>query len=252
MSLKTDYFDGITGLHHKLNDAYDAGVAYVGGGQDNIDLLDLNDRNGSNLGAGSGIAGFYFDCSSISNTYRVYMVVSGEIAPPVTNQILVPVALAGGDNNNAVATKIKNALNAITNEPFAATSLMDVVQIQSELAGVSLASISAGTLGGTAAVSQLQAGVGPSGNFTTLQQALLGAAAQGSTKFTCTITGTGSVNAGYLRANKGQNLLLKAFLAGIVEGLASQSIYSYECTPALNVSDTVDTKIDFNFNFQTT
>lgn len=252
MSLKTDYFDGITGLHHKLNDAYDAGVAYVGGGTQNIDLLDLNDRNGSNLGAGSGIAGLYFDCSSPANTYRVYMVVSGEIAPAVTNQILVPVTLSSGDTNVQVAVKIANALNGIANGPFAATTLADVVQINNELAGVVLASISAGNLGGISAVSQLQAGVGPSGNFNTLQQALLTAASQGSTKFTCTINGTGPLNAGYLRANKGQNLLLKAFLAGITEGLASQAIYSYECTPSLNVSDTVDTKIDFNFNFQTT
>jgi hypothetical protein len=89
-------------------------------------------------------------------------------------------------------------------------------------------------------------------NLSTLSAALIDAAAQGKTKFTVSITGTGSLNAGYLRANKGDNLLLKAFFAGISAGLAGQDIYNYECIPSLNISDTVDTKVDFNFNFQTT
>lgn len=29
MTLKTDYFDGLTGLHTKMNDAFDAGTAFV-------------------------------------------------------------------------------------------------------------------------------------------------------------------------------------------------------------------------------
>lgn len=89
-------------------------------------------------------------------------------------------------------------------------------------------------------------------NLSTLSAALIDAAAQGKTKFTVTINGTSSLNAGYLRANNGNNLLLKAFFAGIADGLAGQDIYGYECAPSLNVSDTVDTKVDFNFNFQTT
>lgn len=88
-------------------------------------------------------------------------------------------------------------------------------------------------------------------NLTALQSALLSAAAQGSTKFTVTITGTGALNAGYLRANNGDNLLLKAFFAGIQDGLAAEDIYNYECSLKLNVSDTINTNVDFLFNFQT-
>lgn len=88
-------------------------------------------------------------------------------------------------------------------------------------------------------------------NLSTLSAALISNAAQGKTKFTVTVTGTSSLNAGYLRANNGNNFLLKAFLAGIADGLAAQDIYSYECTPSLNVTDSVNTNVDFNFNFQT-
>ena len=88
-------------------------------------------------------------------------------------------------------------------------------------------------------------------NLTTLSNALIAAAAQGSTKFTVTINGTGALNAGYLRANNGNNLLLHAFFAGIQYGLAGQNIYDFECSLVLNVSDSINTNVDFNFNFQT-
>lgn len=88
-------------------------------------------------------------------------------------------------------------------------------------------------------------------NNATLSAGLIAAAAAGTTKFTVNILGVGGLNAGYLRANNGNNLLLKSFFAGIVDGLAAQAIYNYECTPTLNVSDTVNTSVDFNFNFQT-
>lgn len=88
-------------------------------------------------------------------------------------------------------------------------------------------------------------------NLAALSTALMNNAAQGLTKFTVTVTGTGSVNAAYLRGQNGNNLLLKSFLAGITDGLAAQSIYSYECSLVLNVSDSVNTNVDFNFNFQT-
>lgn len=52
-----------------------------------------------------------------------------------------------------------------------------------------------------------------------------------------------------LRNNKGNNLILKAYLSGVVEGLSSQNIYDFECSPVLNTSDTVDTSIDLNFTF---
>lgn len=86
-------------------------------------------------------------------------------------------------------------------------------------------------------------------NLAALSTALKDNAAQGLVSFTVTTLGTGSLNANYLRANNGNNLLLKSFLAGITGGLAAQSIYDYECEPKLNVSDTITTSVDFNFDF---
>lgn len=87
-------------------------------------------------------------------------------------------------------------------------------------------------------------------NLAAISAALIAAAAAGSTKFTTTLQTT--YNPSTLRANKGNNLILKAYLAGIQQGLADQEIYNYECLAALNVSDSIDTKIDLNFTFQTT
>lgn len=87
-------------------------------------------------------------------------------------------------------------------------------------------------------------------NLAAISAALISAAAAGTTKFTTTLLT--SYNPSILRGNKGNNLILKAYLAGIQQGLANQDVYNYECTPSLNVSDSVDTKIDLNFNFQTT
>ena len=83
-----------------------------------------------------------------------------------------------------------------------------------------------------------------------ISAALIAQAALGNTKFVVTLITAYSPNS--LRGNKGNNLILKAYLAGIQKGLADQDIYNYECTPTLNVADSVDTKIDLNFNFQTT
>lgn len=87
-------------------------------------------------------------------------------------------------------------------------------------------------------------------NLSAISAALIAAAAAGNTAFTSTFQTT--YNPATLRGNKGNNLILKAYLAGIQSGLADQEIYSYECTPALNVADSVDTKIDLKFTFQTT
>lgn len=87
-------------------------------------------------------------------------------------------------------------------------------------------------------------------NLSTLSAALIAAAEQGKTKFTVTVTGTGTLNGGYLRGNKGDNLLLKSFFAGILGGLASEQIFNYECSLVLNITDSVATNVDFNFNFQ--
>lgn len=87
-------------------------------------------------------------------------------------------------------------------------------------------------------------------NLAAISAALISAAAAGTTKFTVTIVSAYAPT--ILRGNKGNNLILKAYLAGIQQGLANQEIYSYECAPALNVSDSVENKIDLNFTFATT
>lgn len=87
-------------------------------------------------------------------------------------------------------------------------------------------------------------------NLAAISDALKENAAAGNTKFTVTLLTTYSPS--ILRGNKGNNLILKAYLAGIQSGLAAQDIYNYECSPSLNVTDSVDTSIDLNFTFQTT
>ncbi len=87
-------------------------------------------------------------------------------------------------------------------------------------------------------------------NLATLSAALISAAEQGKTTFDVSVTTT--FNPGYMRANNGNNLLRKAYFAGIQSGLADNDIYDYECTLALDVSDTTDTKVKFQFDFQTT
>jgi len=86
-------------------------------------------------------------------------------------------------------------------------------------------------------------------NLSSISAALVANASSGNTKFTVTL-GTTYMPA-ILRGNKGNNLILKAYLAGVQKGLSDQDVYSFECTPALNISDSVDTKIDLNFVFQT-
>lgn len=87
-------------------------------------------------------------------------------------------------------------------------------------------------------------------NTASLSADLISAAEQGKTKFDVSYTTT--FNAGWLRANNGDNLLKKAYFAGIQKGLSDSEIYSYECSLALDVSDSVATKVKFQFNFQTT
>ncbi len=87
-------------------------------------------------------------------------------------------------------------------------------------------------------------------NISALSNGLVEAAAKGQSKFTVKVTGTGTVNASYLRANSGNNMLLKSFFAGIKDGLAAQDVYDYECSLQLDVSDSVNTNVNFLFNFQ--
>jgi hypothetical protein len=85
------------------------------------------------------------------------------------------------------------------------------------------------------------------GQYTAIQSGLQSNAALGNTKFTVTVTVT--YNPAALRGNKGDNLILKAFLAGVSSGLGASGIFNYECTPTLNTTDTVNTYIDLNFTF---
>lgn len=85
------------------------------------------------------------------------------------------------------------------------------------------------------------------GQWDTIQAGLQANAALGMTIFTVTVPVT--YNPAALRGNKGNNLILKAFVSGVSEALSAQLIYAFECAPTLNTSDTVDTKIDLNFNF---
>ena len=87
-------------------------------------------------------------------------------------------------------------------------------------------------------------------NTATLSTALIDNAAKGQTKFTVNIV-TG-FNPSYLRANNGDNLLTKAYFAGIQSGLATQDIYNYECSLVLNTKQSDLLSVDFNFNFATT
>ena len=86
-------------------------------------------------------------------------------------------------------------------------------------------------------------------NLTTISNHLKDMAAEGRTKFTLSLTTT--YQPAILRGNNGNNYILKSYLAGIKKGLSDQDIWEFECTPTLNTSSTVDTKIDLNFHFQT-
>lgn len=85
------------------------------------------------------------------------------------------------------------------------------------------------------------------GEYLAIQTGLTENAAKGLRVFTVSIATTYLPTV--LRGNSGNNLILKAYLSGITEALSTNLVYSYECTPALNTTDPVITKIDLNFNF---
>lgn len=250
MSLKTDYFDGLTGLHQNLNNAFAAGVAFVGTGVIEISSLDLGDRNGSNMGTGSSNPGIYFDIDGPGAGYRLWMYVSGEVAPASAGRQLVQVTIASGDTRAQAAADIMNALLAIGISPFAVQQIGDSLQISTSGPKTISNHISLSSGWGTAVAAVIQAGSDATGNYSTIRSALLAAAAAGQTAFVNTLQTT--FNPSALRANKGNNLLLKAYLAGIQKGLSDQQLYDYEVNPTLNVSDTITTSIDLNFMFQVT
>jgi hypothetical protein len=84
-------------------------------------------------------------------------------------------------------------------------------------------------------------------NNSALSSELISAAEQGKTKFSVSLTT--NFNPSYLRGNNGNNLLRKAYFAGIQKGLADSEIYDYECQLTLDVSDSLSTKVRFNFDF---
>jgi len=51
------------------------------------------------------------------------------------------------------------------------------------------------------------------------------------------------------RHSQPNNFILKAYLAGIQDGMAQQAIYNYEVAPQLNVIHSIDTTIDLVFTF---
>ena len=82
------------------------------------------------------------------------------------------------------------------------------------------------------------------GNLVTLTADLRAAASQGKRTFALT----------YITVFEPMNLRLKGFhlkcyLAGIQRAMSEQDIYPHECALALNLSDTMETKIDFIFSF---
>lgn len=85
------------------------------------------------------------------------------------------------------------------------------------------------------------------GQYDAISDGLKNNAALGLTTFTVTVPVT--YNPAALRNNKGNNFILKAFLAGVSAGLAASGIFSYECTPVLNTADSVNTSVDLNFAF---
>jgi hypothetical protein len=329
MSLRDSYFNGPSGIQQQMDAAFQAGIAYVGAGAADSSVLELGDRNGSNLSRGSGMPGAYFTYSTPSATYVMWFAVNGqEIAPTVSGN-LVQVDLLSTDNGIQVATKIAAAMNAIASGPFSVTSLTNIVSLTNDIAGVVVAPISIGTMdytpatfsgtiagtstavvltanfagpagasilltftgsntisqaiatwntanplnsvtltsgdgtqvpstgtqglsggsAGTATVSQISAGVAPTGNFSTLQSALTAAAAQGLTDFRVLVQGTGTGNAVYLRYRNGQNQYLAAFFAGIRSGLSGENIYDYQCGLTLDISMNSSTNVIFSFHF---
>jgi len=248
MSLRDSYFNGPNGIQQQMDAAFANGIAYVGVGANDISTLSLGDRNGSNLGAGSGNPGKYFTYASPTANYVMWMSVSGELAPSVAGT-LVQVTILSSDNATMVASKIAAAMNAIGGQPFQCTSAADVVSMQNSISGVVILPVSAGTLGGTSVVAQQQAGIAPTGQYSALQNALQQAAAGGKQDFRFVAQGTGNMNAGILRARNGNNLALRAFFAGIYQALADQQIYDYQIRLQLDISTSAATNVIFNFSF---
>ncbi len=248
MSLRDSYFNGPGGIQMQMDAAFANGIAYVGVGANDISTLSLGDRNGSNLGAGNTNPGLYFTYATPSANFVMWMYVNGEVAPSVAGS-LVQVTILNSDSSTQVAAKIAAAMNAVVGGPFSDTSSASVVSMMNSVSGVVILPVSVGTLGGTAAVAQVQAGLAPTGNYSTLQQALANAAAAGQQDFRVIAMGTGNMNAATLRACNGNNLALRSFFAGIYYALAGQKIYNYQIQLLLDISTVASTNVIFKFSF---
>jgi len=248
MSLRDSYFNGPSGIQQQMDAAFQAGIAYVGAGVQDVSTLDLNHNAGSAFSVGSGQPGKYFTYSSPTAIYAMWISVTGEIAPTVA-ATLVQVDILSGDSATAVASKIAAAMNGIAGEPFSVVSSADVVTMTNSVAGAAVTAISVGTLGNGCLVNQAVVGVNPTGNYSVLQSALTAAAAQGLTDFRVLVQGTGSGNAVYLRYRNGNNQYLSAFFAGISHALANQNIYDYQCGLTLDISTSSSTNVIFSFHF---
>jgi hypothetical protein len=248
MSLRDSYFNGPSGLSQQMDAAFAAGVAFVGAGTADQSTLALGDRNGLNLSTGVGVAGKYFSYATPSVNYIMYFIVNGEIAPPVSGT-MVPITILSGDGTLQVAAKVALAMSSISGSPISASSTADIVDMNNNIVGPVILPVSAGTLGGTSAVNQVQAGVAPTGNYATLQGALSAAAAAGQLQFNFLVQGTGTANSVYLRGRNGDNLYLRSFFAGILQAMANQQIYDYQCGLELDISTIQGTNVIFHFNF---
>lgn len=81
-------------------------------------------------------------------------------------------------------------------------------------------------------------------NLSTLTAELQSNAAKGLQSFKVTIPTTFEPQNLRLKGNH-----LKCYFSGIQAALAAEDIYSHECSLSLNTDDTMETKVDFLFNF---
>lgn len=278
MGLKHDYYLGKTGLLAQMDAAFAAGVAYVGSATVQNVNVDFGTSNGAAFVTGA--VALYFNVSSPSAGYRVWINTGTETVPAAGSNVLVPVNVLSSDSPAQVVSKIAAAINLITNQPLNASPEVEVLNILNSLVGPGVSAPSAGTAPVTIAVED--AGAVASGNYAALQSALVAAAAAGQTHFMVTLPATympqflrgqrpscpsaqtsstqftpdpnfysvAASNSNY-ENDPMDNLIRKSHFAGIHQGLANNQIYDFECAITLNTTDQLNLGINFHFTFQT-
>ena len=182
-----------------------------------------------------GNTGTYFQIYGPYGGYTFWMSVGPETAPAGLGLTLVPVVLLQTDTATQVATKIAAALTALPNQDFAVLQVGSSIETTSNQAKAVTPLTLGGSGWGTAVASVVTAGANPVGNYLAISNALKSYAQSGRTQFKINMPLYGaSINSTTLRANHGNNLILKAYFAGIVNGFANEAIYSYEVKPILN------------------